>query len=73
MPIEYLLDFQKLKKTSGKFQPMLAVNHTQYMIEMEQSNHDNVSIRSQALKDKGAIIVGKNVTYGYSTALVLVP
>lgn len=45
-----------------------AVDHTQYMIEMEQINHDNFSIRSQALKDKGAISVGENVAYGYSTA-----
>jgi uncharacterized protein YkwD len=45
-----------------------AVDHTQYMIEMEQINHDNFGVRSQALKDKGAITVGENVAFGYNTA-----
>jgi uncharacterized protein YkwD len=45
-----------------------AVDHTQYMMEMEQINHDNFGVRSQALKDKGASAVGENVAYGYTTA-----
>lgn len=45
-----------------------AVDHTQYMIDMAQINHDNFSVRSEALKSKGAITVGENVAYGYSTA-----
>ncbi len=45
-----------------------AVDHTQYMIEMKQINHDNFGIRSEALKNKGAITVGENVAYGYTSA-----
>lgn len=49
-----------------------AVDHTHHMIEMAQINHDNFSIRSQALKNNGAITVGENVAYGYSTAETVV-
>ena len=49
-----------------------AVDHTQYMIEKAQINHDNFSIRSQALKNKGAVTVGENVAYGFSTAETVV-
>ena len=45
-----------------------AVDHTQYMIEMNEINHDNFSIRSQALKDHGAVRVAENVAFGYTTA-----
>lgn len=45
-----------------------AVDHTQYMIEMQQINHDNFGIRAQALKDNGAVTVSENVAYGYNTA-----
>lgn len=45
-----------------------AVDHTQYMIDMKKINHDNFGLRSEALKDKGAITVGENVAYGYSNA-----
>ncbi len=49
-----------------------AVAHTKYMIEMDRINHDNFSIRSAALKDRGAKIVGENVAYGYATAEAVV-
>jgi len=45
-----------------------AVEHTKYMIEMDRVNHDNFSIRSAALKDRGASRVGENVAYGYTSA-----
>lgn len=45
-----------------------AVDHTQYMIDMQQINHDHFNVRSEALKSKGAITVGENVAYGYNSA-----
>lgn len=45
-----------------------AVDHTDYMIELSQINHDNFHVRSKALKDRGAIRVGENVAFGYDTA-----
>jgi uncharacterized protein YkwD len=45
-----------------------AVEHTLYMIENAQINHDNFNIRTEALKQKGAVKVGENVAYGYSSA-----
>lgn len=49
-----------------------AVDHTQYMIELEQINHDQFGERSNALKSRGAKGVGENVAYGYTTAESLV-
>jgi uncharacterized protein YkwD len=45
-----------------------AVDHTFYMIDKKQINHDNFGIRSAALKDRGAEVVGENVAFGYDTA-----
>lgn len=45
-----------------------AVDHTQYMIESGKISHDNFGVRSEALKQRGAEVVGENVAYGYSTA-----
>tara|TARA_R100000935_G_scaffold36196_1_gene57039 strand:+ start:160845 stop:161351 length:507 start_codon:yes stop_codon:yes gene_type:complete len=45
-----------------------AVEHTQYMIDKGTISHDNFGVRSSALKDRGAVIVGENVAYGYDSA-----
>jgi uncharacterized protein YkwD len=45
-----------------------AVEHTLYMIEKSEINHDNFNIRTEALKEKGAIKVGENVAFGYTSA-----
>jgi uncharacterized protein YkwD len=45
-----------------------AVTHTNYMIGMNAINHDNFHVRSAGLIENGAIFVGENVAYGYSTA-----
>ncbi len=45
-----------------------AIEHTNYMIELNEVNHHNFGIRSAALKSKGANQVGENVAYGYNTA-----
>lgn len=45
-----------------------AVDHTQYMIEMQEINHDHFNVRSEALKSNGAITVGENVAFGYNSA-----
>ena len=45
-----------------------AVDHTKYMIEMEEINHDNFHYRTEALKSQGAAKVGENVAYGYDSA-----
>lgn len=49
-----------------------AVEHTLYMIENSQINHDNFNIRTEALKQKGAVKVGENVAFGYSSAEAVV-
>tara|TARA_R100000306_G_C4347933_1_gene128566 strand:+ start:246 stop:749 length:504 start_codon:yes stop_codon:yes gene_type:complete len=49
-----------------------AVDHTQYMIELEKISHDNFGVRSAALKQQGAKSVGENVAFGYDTAQQLV-
>jgi len=49
-----------------------AVEHTKYMISVDHINHDDFSIRSAALKDRGASRVGENVAYGYTTAASVV-
>ena len=49
-----------------------AVDHTKYMIDMNQINHDYFSVRSAALKDRGALHVGENVANGYSSAEAVV-
>jgi uncharacterized protein YkwD len=45
-----------------------AVDHTQYMIDSGTISHDNFGTRSEALKQRGAKVVGENVAYGYGTA-----
>lgn len=45
-----------------------AVDHTNYMIDMNQINHDNFSIRSAAIESDGAASVGENVAFGYHKA-----
>lgn len=45
-----------------------AVDHTDYMININQINHDNFPLRMQALQNRGAVRVGENVAYGYTSA-----
>jgi uncharacterized protein YkwD len=52
----------------SSFATAYAVSHSKYMIETQSINHNNFFIRSNGLKQKGAISVGENVAYGYSTA-----
>lgn len=49
-----------------------AVDHTQYMIDMKRINHDNFGTRSEALKQRGAKVVGENVAFGYNSAEAVV-
>lgn len=50
-----------------------AVDHTEYMIEKEQINHDNFGYRSEGIKyHDNAQVVGENVAYGYDTAEAVV-
>jgi len=42
-----------------------AVEHTKYMIAIENMNHDNFYYRQQALTYQGAQRVGENVAFGY--------
>jgi uncharacterized protein YkwD len=51
-----------------QFSSAYAVEHTNYMIDMSQINHDHFGIRSAALQSTGAHQVGENVAYGYNTA-----
>lgn len=55
-------------KRDQQYASAYAVEHTKYMINVETINHDNFSVRSKALKDRGAKAVGENVAYGYRTA-----
>ncbi|HLW32278.1 MAG TPA: CAP domain-containing protein [Aequorivita sp.] len=53
----------------SQYASAFAVDHTQYMIEKEQINHDNFGFRSEGIKYyDGAQVVGENVAYGYDTA-----
>lgn len=42
-----------------------ALQHTQYMISMNTVNHHHFFLRSNALKQHGAITVSETVAYGY--------
>jgi len=55
-------------KLDKSYASAYAVDHTDYMIETNQVNHDNFSVRKAALKSRGAKMVGENVAYGYNTA-----
>lgn len=55
-------------KRDQQYASAYSVEHTKYMIELNQINHDNFYQRSEALKNRGAIHVGENVAYGYTTA-----
>ncbi len=47
----------------------VADGHTNYMIEVNQINHDNFAQRSQTLiNEANAKSVGENVAYGFTTA-----
>ncbi|MEZ4802719.1 MAG: CAP domain-containing protein [Gelidibacter sp.] len=47
----------------------VAFTHTDYMVEINQVNHDNFYQRKNSLvQNAGAISVSENVAYGYSTA-----
>ena len=53
----------------NQYASAFAVDHTEYMIEKEQINHDNFSYRSEGIKYyDNAKTVGENVAYGYDTA-----
>ena len=38
------------------------------MIGISKLNHDNFAVRARALKDRGAVSVGENVAWGYTSA-----
>ena len=58
----------ELIKRDQQYASAYAVEHTQYMIDIQKINHDNFGVRSKALKDRGAEAVGENVAFGYRTA-----
>jgi len=50
-----------------------AVDHTEYMVSLNEVNHDNFNIRYQNLvQEIGARAVSENVGYGYRTAEAVV-
>lgn len=49
-----------------------AYTHTVYMISQGEVSHDNFLKRREALKEIGAIRVGENVAFGYSSAETVV-
>lgn len=53
----------------NQYASAFAVDHTEYMIEKEEINHDNFGYRSEGIKyHDDAKVVGENVAYGYDTA-----
>ena len=51
----------------------VAFTHTDYMVEINQVNHDNFIQRKNSLvQNAGAITVSENVAYGYSSAQAVV-
>ncbi len=62
-----------LLKIDSQYASAFAVDHTEYMIEKEQINHDNFGYRSEGIKyHDNAETVGENVAYGYQTAEAVV-
>ena len=59
-------------KRDQQYASAYAVDHTQYMIQKNKLSHDNFTVRSEALKDRGAKSVGENVAVGYANAETLV-
>ncbi|WP_203294910.1 CAP domain-containing protein [Luteirhabdus pelagi] len=59
-------------KRDQQYASAYAVDHTKYMISIEDINHDNFQTRKEAMKDRGAIRVSENVAYGYQTAEAVV-
>ena len=59
-------------KKDQQYASAYAVDHTMYMIDVNNINHDNFVERSQALKDRGAKMVAENVAYGYHSAEAVV-
>ncbi|PVW15262.1 CAP domain-containing protein [Marixanthomonas spongiae] len=57
-----------LLKSDQQYASAYAVDHTLYMIDLEEINHDHFDVRKKALKKRGAKIVGENVAFGYPTA-----
>ena len=55
-------------KKDQQYASAYAVDHTQYMIDLSRINHDNFTLRSNALKNRGAVSVAENVAMGYTTA-----
>lgn len=49
-----------------------AIQHTKYMIEMNEVNHHRFFLRSNALKEHGAVTVSEVVAYGYHSATSVV-
>ena len=45
-----------------------AVKHSKYMISTGNASHDYFYLRSDELKNKGAIHVSENIAYGYASA-----
>jgi len=59
--------------TDNQYASAFAVDHTEYMINKEQINHDNFGYRSEGIKyHDNAQVVGENVAYGYDTAEAVV-
>ena len=51
----------------------VAETHTEYMVQLDEVNHDNFYQRSSYLKENaGAIKVSENVAYGYTSSESLV-
>ena len=51
----------------------VAGTHTEYMVQLDEVNHDNFYQRSSYLKENaGAIKVSENVAYGYTSSESLV-
>lgn len=65
------LDLQTLQ-LDKTYASAYAVEHTDYMIEMNKIDHANFHVREAALKSRGAKMVGENVAYGYTDAETLV-
>jgi len=59
-------------KRDQQYASAYAVDHTLYMIDLEEINHDHFDVRKNGLKDRGAKIVAENVAFGYPTAAKVV-
>jgi len=73
LDIMELVNNYRIEKGLNKLEPLnfissVALSHTNYMVDKDETSHDNFSSRQEVLyENAGAISVGENVAYGFNS------